>query len=59
MVAQAVTEVVQQEAYQGGAGGGFNTNGANGGTHCATAFGGQSFLNGGAGGTGNTCYITE
>ena len=43
-------------AYQGGAGGGFYTNGATGEAHCAPAFGGLSFLNGGVGGTGNTCY---
>jgi hypothetical protein len=43
-------------SYQGGAGGGFYSNGANGGSHCVTAFGGNSYLGGGAGGTGNRCY---
>ena len=43
-------------SYEGGAGGGFSSNGANGGTHCATAYGGNSYLAGGAGGTGNRCY---
>ncbi|RJQ26060.1 hypothetical protein C4565_07530 [Candidatus Parcubacteria bacterium] len=47
------------QSYAGGAGGGFSTNGMDGGTHCATAYGGQSYLNGGAGGTGNSCYTTE
>ncbi len=46
-------------SHQGGAGGGFYSNGSNGGTHCVTAIGGKSFLNGGAGGTGNTCYGTD
>jgi len=45
--------------YQGGAGGGLNSDGANGGTHCAISYGGKSFLNGGAGGTGNSCYTSE
>jgi len=45
--------------YAGGAGGGFSGNGANGGTHCALAYGGLSFLNGGTGGQGNTCYSTN
>ena len=45
-------------SYEGGAGGGFSTNGADGGTHCSTSYGGKSFLNGGAGGLGNTCYTT-
>jgi len=43
---------------QGGGGGGLTGNGANGGTHCAIAYGGLSFTNGGVGGTGNTCYGT-
>ncbi|MEI7420845.1 MAG: glycine-rich protein, partial [Prolixibacteraceae bacterium] len=45
-------------SYEGGAGGGFSSDGANGTTHCALSYGGKSFLNGGAGGTGNTCYST-
>ena len=44
--------------YQGGAGGGFTTDGEVGGTQCAPAYGGSAYLNGGAGGTGNTCYST-
>ena len=46
-------------SYEGGAGGGFYTDGANGGTHCSLAYGGLSFLNGGTGGAGNTCYNTN
>lgn len=43
-------------SYQGGAGGGYNSDGQNGGTHCATSIGGKSYTNGLRGGTGNTCY---
>lgn len=46
-------------SYEGGAGGGFLTNGANGGTHCSLAYGGLSYMNGGTGGAGNTCYSTN
>ena len=46
-------------SYQGGAGGGFSSDGANGGTHCTLAYGGKSFLFGGAGCAGNTCYGTN
>jgi uncharacterized protein (TIGR02145 family) len=42
--------------YQGGAGGGFNTDGQNGWAQCGTPQGGRSYLNGGAGGTSNSCY---
>ena len=45
--------------YQGGGGAGFYGNGGNGGTHCAMAYGGQSYTNGGAGGTGNSCYTSD
>jgi hypothetical protein len=45
--------------YNGGSGGGFSGNGGNGGTHCAQAYGGQSYLNGGVGGSGNSCYTTD
>jgi hypothetical protein len=45
--------------YAGGAGGGYNTSGQNGGTHCATAFGGGGFAQGMVGGTGNTCYTSD
>ncbi len=44
-------------SYSGGAGGGFFTDGADGQAHCNTPQGGRSYLNGGAGGAGNTsCY---
>jgi hypothetical protein len=46
-------------AYQGGAGGGFIGNGANGTMHCSLAFGGLSYQNGGTGGAGNSCYNTN
>ena len=45
--------------YQGGAGGGYNSDGATGGQHCAFAYGGQSYFNGLVGGTGNTCYDAD
>ena len=44
--------------HYGAAGGGYLSDGANGGTHCATAVGGKGFVNGLKGGTGNTCYTT-
>lgn len=43
-------------SYEGGGGGGYNGDGANGGSHCSTAYGGLSYINGGTGGKGNTCY---
>ncbi|MBN2797541.1 MAG: putative metal-binding motif-containing protein, partial [Deltaproteobacteria bacterium] len=43
-------------SYAGGAGGGFYSGGTNGYPHCATPGGGASFLNGGVGGVGNSCY---
>lgn len=46
-------------SYQGGAGGGYLGAGQNGGTHCATAFGGSGFNTGLVGGSGNTCYDTR
>jgi hypothetical protein len=46
-------------SYQGAAGGGYLGNGANGGTHCSTAIGGQGFNNGMVGGAGNSCYNTN
>lgn len=46
-------------SYQGGAGGGYNTNGQDGGTHCCTATGGRSYLNGLIGGLGNCCYSNQ
>lgn len=45
-------------SYMGGAGGGYVSNGANGLTHCAQAFGGKGYTNGLVGGTGNSCYTT-
>jgi hypothetical protein len=45
-------------SYHGGAGGGFNGDGATGGTHCGTAIGGDGYQSGLEGGTGNTCYTT-
>ena len=44
--------------YHGGAGGGYNSDGQNGGTHCSTAVGGKGYGNGLEGGVGNTCYTT-
>lgn len=46
-------------SYQGGGGGGLTGNGANGTTHCAMSYGGQSFTNGAVGGTGNSCYTSD
>jgi len=43
-------------SYQGGGGGGFMGDGASGGTHCAAAQGGRSYMNGGAGGANVSCY---
>ena len=43
-------------SLHGAAGGGYNSNGANGGTHCSTAIGGLSYGNGLVGGAGNSCY---
>jgi len=43
-------------SYQGGAGGGYLGKGANGGTHCANAQGGQGYNGNATGGTGNSCY---
>jgi hypothetical protein len=43
-------------SIEGGAGGGYSGNGQAGGTHCSQAGGGLSYLNGGTGGLGNTCY---
>lgn len=45
--------------YQGGAGGGYLSNGANGGTHCCLATGGGSYSNGLIGGLGNCCYSSQ
>jgi len=42
--------------YQGGAGGGLLTDGANGSPHCSTPQGGDAFVNGGAGGAASSCY---
>lgn len=44
--------------YMGGAGGGYLSDGANGGTHCSLAYGGKSWANGLVGGAGNSCYNT-
>ena len=45
--------------YTGGSGGGFSGSGTNSTGHCAPAYGGTSYLSGGAGGTGNTCYTSD
>lgn len=45
-------------AYHGAAGGGYNSQGSDGGRHCGTAVGGGSWNGGLIGGTGNTCYTT-
>lgn len=42
----------------GAAGGGLNTNGQSGPAHCSTALGGNSFVNGGVGGSGGSCYVS-
>ena len=46
-------------SYNGGAGGGYSSDGGNGGTHCAMAYGGKGYTNGLIGGTGNSCYTTD
>ncbi len=42
--------------YEGGAGAGLNTDGANGSGHCSTSHGGDAFVNGGVGGQTGSCY---
>jgi hypothetical protein len=46
-------------SYQGGAGGGYLGNGANGGTHCCTSTGGGGYNSGAVGGLGNCCYSSQ
>ena len=45
--------------YQGGAGGGYLSNGSDGGTHCCTATGGRGYSGGLIGGLGNCCYSSQ
>ena len=46
-------------SHQGGAGGGWNGNGADGLAHCGGCTGGAGWQNGLEGGQGNTCYISD